>query len=85
VHILPSESNLEALRLPIVRKAANPSIVNGMVFHQKWLKDVLTVATTKCQQSAHQCDSGVQWSTSSGLASNWLVFTIKILMPRLDE
>lgn len=29
---------------------------------------------TRCQQSPHPDDSGVHWSTSSGLASNWLVF-----------
>jgi hypothetical protein len=28
--------------------------------------------------------TGVQWSTSSGFDSNWLVFTIQILTPWLD-
>jgi hypothetical protein len=33
-------------------------------------------STTQCQQPAHQWEEGVQWSTSSGFASNWLVFTM---------
>jgi hypothetical protein len=43
VHILPSESNLQALRGAIVRKAANPYILDRIVFERKRLHEVPTV------------------------------------------
>jgi hypothetical protein len=43
MHILPSESNLQALRRPIIRKAPNPAILNGMVFERERVDKVLTI------------------------------------------
>jgi len=40
---LPAKSDLRALRQPIIGKAPNPTILDGVVFHRKRVYKVFTV------------------------------------------
>ena len=78
VHRLPCESNLQALRRPIIRKAANPAILNGMVFAREWFHEVLTVDNPTPTTRA-PVRFGRPMVNFILRDSNWLVFTAKIL------
>ena len=41
VHVVPFESNLQALRHAIVSQALNPTVVNGMMFDWERIVDLL--------------------------------------------
>jgi hypothetical protein len=71
VHVVPFESNLQALRHAIVSQALNPTVVNRVVFKGQRV-DVFTIHDPMPTTGTPV----VQWSTSWGFASNWLVFTI---------
>jgi len=43
VHVVPFESNLQGLRLAIIGKAPNPSIVHAVVFKGQRIEKVLTI------------------------------------------
>ena len=43
VHVVPFESNFQALRHAIIRQALNPTVVNGMVFKGQWVEEVLAI------------------------------------------
>jgi hypothetical protein len=55
VHILPLESNLEALCLAIVSQAPNASILNGVVFDRKRVEKLFAI-DDPMPKRAHQCE-----------------------------